>query len=200
MQQPPPIVEKFQYYTLKQINLEGKRVYQTPSGEKVPSVTTILSKTKDMTAINEWKQRVGETEAKRIVTEASGVGSAMHANLERYLAGEQRVPGSNLVHLQANKMADQIISQALVHVNEVWGIEQSLYFPGLYSGTADLVGVTRGEVSFVAFNLKHKSGILHDPFSDCFTGNQQFHTLLENPPTKISGEIWPEHYFPDEEE
>ena len=120
--QPPPIVEKFQYHTLKQINLEGKRVYQTPSGDKVPSVTTILSKTKDMTAINEWKQRVGETEAKRIVTEASGVGSAMHANLERYLIGEQRVPGSNLVHLQANKMADQIINQALVHVNEVWGI------------------------------------------------------------------------------
>ena len=110
--QPPPIVEKFQYHTLKQINLEGKRVYQTPSGDKVPSVTTILSKTKDMTAINEWKQRVGETEAKRIVTEASGVGSAMHANLERYLIGEQRVPGSNLVHLQANKMADQIINQA----------------------------------------------------------------------------------------
>ena len=51
--QPPPIVEKFQYHTLKQINLEGKRVYQTPSGDKVPSVTTILSKTKDMTAIND---------------------------------------------------------------------------------------------------------------------------------------------------
>jgi hypothetical protein len=66
--------------------------------------------------------------------------------------------------------------------------------------TADIVGVTRGEVSFVAFNLKHKSGILHDPFSNCFTENQQFHTLLENPPTKISGEIWPEHYFPNEEE
>ena len=66
--------------------------------------------------------------------------------------------------------------------------------------TADIVGVTRGEVSFVAFNLKHKSGILHDPFSTCFTENQQFHTLLENPPTKISGEIWPEHYFPNEEE
>ena len=154
--QPPPIVEKFQYHTLKQINLEGKRVYQTPSGDKVPSVTTILSKTKDMTAINEWKQRVGETEAKRIVTEASGVGSAMHANLERYLIGEQRVPGSNLVHLQANKMADQIINQALVHVNEVWGIEQALYFPGLYSGTTDLVGVYKGQPCIMDFKQTNK--------------------------------------------
>ena len=129
MLQPPPIVQKFQYHILKQITLEHKRVYETPDGSKVPSVTTILSKTKDMTAINEWKKRVGEIEAKRIVTEASGVGSAMHSNLERFLLGEQRIPGSNLVHLQANKMADQIINQALTDVNAVWGIEQALYFP-----------------------------------------------------------------------
>ena len=82
MLEPPPIVQKFQYHILKQITLEHKRVYETPDGSKVPSVTTILSKTKDMTAINEWKKRVGEIEAKRIVTEASGVGSAMHSNLE----------------------------------------------------------------------------------------------------------------------
>ena len=153
---PPPVVNKFEYHTLKQITLENKRLYETPDGSKVPSVTTILSKTKDMTFINEWKQRVGETEAKRIVTEASGVGSAMHANLERYLIGEQRVPGSNLVHLQANKMADQIIQQALVDVNEVWGIEQALYFPGLYSGTTDLVGQYKGNPAIMDFKQTNK--------------------------------------------
>ena len=141
MSTPPPFVEKFEYHTLKQINAEGSRVYQTPNGDKVPSVTTILSKTKDMTHINEWKERVGHETANRIVKEASGVGSAMHGNLERFLAGEQRVPGTNLVHIQANKMADQIIQNALTDVTEIWGIEQALYFPGLYSGTADLVGV-----------------------------------------------------------
>ena len=56
----PPFVEKFAYHKLKQINEAGKRVYQTPQGDKIPSVTTILSKTKDMTHLNEWKQRVGE--------------------------------------------------------------------------------------------------------------------------------------------
>ncbi len=156
MLEPPPIVQKFQYHTLKQITLENKRVYEIPDGSKVPSVTTILSKTKDMTAINEWKQRVGEMEAKRIVTEASGVGSAMHSNLERFLIGEQRIPGSNLVHLQANKMADQIINQALTHVNEVWGIEQALYFPGLYSGTADLVGEYKGQPCIMDFKQTNK--------------------------------------------
>ena len=149
-------MEKFEYHTLKQINAEGSRVYQTPNGDKVPSVTTILSKTKDMTHINEWKERVGHETASRIVKEASGVGSAMHGNLERFLVGEQRVPGTNLVHLQANKMADQIIQNGLVNVTEIWGIEQALYFPGLYSGTADLVGVYKDQPAIMDFKQTNK--------------------------------------------
>jgi hypothetical protein len=98
-----------------------------------------------MTHLNEWKKRIGEEKAQQIVTEASGVGTAMHANLERFLVGEQRQPGNNPVHVQANKMADVIITNGLSKMNEVWAMEQSLYFPGLYSGTTDLVGVHEGE-------------------------------------------------------
>jgi genome maintenance exonuclease 1 len=145
--QPPPFIERFQYKACKQINdpVTRKRVYLTPDGESLPSVTTILSATKDMTHLNEWKKRVGEQKAREITTEAAGVGTAMHANLERFLAGLQRQPGNNPVHVQANKMADQIILNGLNKVNEVWAMEQSLYFPGLYSGTTDLVGVYDGE-------------------------------------------------------
>tara|TARA_A100001011_G_scaffold162761_1_gene171205 strand:+ start:263 stop:952 length:690 start_codon:yes stop_codon:yes gene_type:complete len=153
---PPVFLKKFEYQSLKQINEGGKRVYETPNGDKVPSVTTILSKTKDMTHLNEWKQRVGEQVAQRIVKEASGIGSAMHNNLEKFLSGEQRVPGTNLVHVQANKMANQIIQNALVHVDEVWGIEQALYFPGLYSGTTDLVGQYKGNPAIMDFKQTNK--------------------------------------------
>jgi genome maintenance exonuclease 1 len=143
---PPPFVERFQYKACKQINdpVTRKRVYATPDGEKLPSVTTILSATKDMTHLNEWKKRVGEAKAQQIVTEASGVGTAMHANLERFLCGMERMPGNNLVHVQANKMADVIIANGLSKMTEVWAMEQSLYFPGLYSGTTDLIGVHDG--------------------------------------------------------
>jgi genome maintenance exonuclease 1 len=145
--QPPPFIERFQYKPCKQINdpVTRKRVYLTPDGESLPSVTTILSATKDMTHLNEWKKRVGEQKAREITTEAAGVGTAMHANLERFLAGLQRQPGNNPVHVQANSMADQIILNGLSKVNEVWAMEQSLYFPGLYSGTTDLVGVYNDE-------------------------------------------------------
>lgn len=155
---PPPFVEKIKYKNCQQINdpVTRKRVYLTPDGEKIPSVTTILSTTKDMTALNEWKKRVGESEAQRITTEAAGVGTAMHSNLERFLAGVERMPGKNLVHVQANKMADVIIANGLKNVNEVWAMEQSLYFPGLYSGTTDLVAVYNGNPSICDYKQTNK--------------------------------------------
>jgi genome maintenance exonuclease 1 len=98
-----------------------------------------------MTHLNQWRDRIGHDKAQQITTEAAGVGTAMHANLERFLIGEQRQPGSNPVHVQANKMADIIIENGLSKMSEVWAMEQSLYFPGLYSGTTDLIGIHEDE-------------------------------------------------------
>ena len=155
---PPPFIERFQYKNCQQINdpVTRKRVYQTPDGEKLPSVTTILGATKDQTHLIEWRKRVGEENAAQITKEAAGVGTAMHQNLERFLIGEQRQPGNNPVHVQANKMANIIIENGLSKVNEVWAMEQSLYFPGLYSGTTDLVGVFEGEPAVMDHNQTNK--------------------------------------------
>ena len=155
---PPPFVERYQYKPCQQVNdpVTRKRVYLTPDGESLPSVTTILSATKDMTHLNEWKKRIGEAKAQQITTEAAGVGTAMHANLERFIAGIQRQPGNNPVHVQANKMADVIIENGLSKVNEVWAMEQSLYFPGLFSGTTDLVGVHEDEPAVMDYKQTNK--------------------------------------------
>lgn len=155
---PPPFVERFQYKNCVQINdpVTRKRVYQTPDGERLPSVTTILSSTKDMTHLNEWRKRIGEEKARQITTEAAGIGTAMHSNLERFIAGIERMPGRNPVHVQANAMADIIIENGLSKVNEVWAMEQSLYFPGLYSGTTDLVGVYDGEPAVMDYKQTNK--------------------------------------------
>jgi|TARA_A200000159_G_scaffold12417_1_gene10418 hypothetical protein len=155
---PPPFVERFEYKSLKQINdpVTRKRVYLTPDDEKLPSVTTILSSTKDMTHLIEWRKRVGEENARRITTEAAGVGTAMHNNLERFVVGEKRQPGNNPVHVQANKMADVIIENGLKHVDEIWSIEQALYFPGLYSGTTDLCGMYKGQPAIMDHKQTNK--------------------------------------------
>lgn len=155
---PPPFVERFQYKNCQQINdpVTRKRVYQTPDGERLPSVTTILSATKDMTALNEWKKRVGAERAQQITTEAAGVGTGLHSNLERFLCGLQRQPGNNPVHVKANSMANVIIEQGLKDVDEVWAMEQSLYFPGLFSGTTDLIAVYKGNPSICDYKQTNK--------------------------------------------
>lgn len=155
---PPPFIEKFQYKNCQQVNdpVTGKRVYLTPDGEKLPSVTTILSSTKDMTALNEWKKRIGEEKANQITREAAGVGTGMHKNLERFIAGLQRQPGNNPVHVKANAMADVIIENGLSKVKEIWAMEQSLYYPGLYSGTTDLIGVYQGEPAVMDYKQTNK--------------------------------------------
>ena len=109
-----------------------------------------------MTALNEWKNRIGHAKAQQITTESAGIGTAMHNNLERFVAGLERMPGNNLVHQQAHKMADQIIEKGLADVDEVWAIEQSLYFPGLYSGTTDLVAVYKGNPAVCDYKQTNK--------------------------------------------
>ena len=80
----------------------------------------------------------------------------MHTNLERFVVGEQRQPGGSPVHVQAHKMADVIIEEGLSKVNEIWAMEQSLYFPGLYSGTTDLVGVYDSEPAVMDYKQTNK--------------------------------------------
>lgn len=155
---PPPVIQKFTYANCVQVNdpVTKKRVYLTPDGESLPSVTTILSATKDQTHLIEWRKRIGEEKANQITKEASGVGTSMHNNLERFIAGLPRQPGNNAVHVQANSMADVIIEHGLSNVDEVWAMEQSLYFPGLYSGTTDLVCVYKGQPCIADYKQTNK--------------------------------------------
>jgi len=139
------LVNKFNYHELKRTTIEGKRHYLDPNGNAVPSVTTILSHMKDMTALNKWKKRVGDTEAQRIVTESANIGTITHKHLENYIVGEPRPSGNNLIYQQAKQLSDIIIENGMSDVNEVWAIEQSLCFPGLYAGTADMICVHKNK-------------------------------------------------------
>ncbi len=150
------LVEKFQYKKLKRTTIEGKRFYVGENGNPVPSVTTILSATKDMTALNEWKRRVGKAEAQRIVTESANLGTATHNKLEDYVNGIERPAGTNMVHQQAKKLSDIIIEQGMKDVNEVWAIEQHLCFPNLYAGTADMICEYKGTPAIGDFKTSRK--------------------------------------------
>lgn len=139
------ILKKYDYKELKRQNLNGSRKYITPDGFAVPSVTTILDATKSeesKKALQEWRNRVGHKQAQQITTEAAGRGTRMHKWLEDYVAeGKINEPGSNPYSQHSHKMAKLIIEKGLSNCQEFWGTEVSLYFPEVYAGTTDLVGV-----------------------------------------------------------
>ena len=153
---PPILVKKFDYQSVKQISLAGKRLYESPDGSKTPSVTTILNATKDMRGLMEWRKRVGVKNAQKITTEAAGIGTAMHNNLERFLLGEERMTDHQPLQIKANAMAQKIIDNGLANVNEVWAIEQALYYPNKYSGTADLIGEYKNQPAIMDFKQSNK--------------------------------------------
>ena len=151
------IQSKFDYKAINRKSVSGQRLYECPDGNAVPSVTTILDKTKDKTHLIEWRKRVGEKKAQEIVTEAAGVGTRMHTFLEKYIAtGDWPEPGSNPYSQQAHKMAERIRDEALIDINEIWGSEVNLFFPQIYAGTTDLLGVYKGEHAIMDFKQTNK--------------------------------------------
>jgi len=147
------ITTPYPYQEFKRKSVNGKRLYENPYGDPVPSVTTILSKTKDMTHLNAWKKRVGEKKAQQIVTEAAGVGSIMHEMLEAWSLNEEYT-GKTI--LQAKLMAETVIKNVEADIDEVWGSEVSLWYPEIYAGTTDLVGIHSGDEAIMDHKQTNK--------------------------------------------
>jgi genome maintenance exonuclease 1 len=154
------LIERFNYTPLDRASVEGKRLYATPDGSKVPSVTTILDKTKPwekVQALLNWKKAVGEKKAQEIVTEAAGRGTRMHKFLEDYVKqGIINPPGTNPYSKQSHSMAEVVITRGLCNVNEVWGVEVPLYYPGLYAGTTDGCGLHLNEQAILDYKQTNK--------------------------------------------
>lgn len=153
------ITPKFDYSPIKRETIDGKRHYCLPDGSFVPSVTTILDKTKSeesVKALANWRKRVGHQNAVTITTEAANTGTLMHKLLENHCLGKARPPGTNRVQQIAYPMAQQIIQNGLIHLTEVWGTEIPIYYSGLYAGTTDLAGAWKGNDAIIDFKQTNR--------------------------------------------
>jgi genome maintenance exonuclease 1 len=154
------LISKYTYTKLSRDESSGKRLYATPDGSKVPSVTTILDKTKPAEAkeaLARWKKSVGEKKAQEIVTEAASRGTRMHTYLEDYIKGETlKESVTNPFAQQSLDMAKIVIDKGFPKISEVWGSEVPLYFPGLYAGTTDCCGIHDGDESILDFKQTNK--------------------------------------------
>ena len=148
--------EKFNYINGKQItdHETGTRVYDV-NGSRLPSVTTILGATKDQEFLKEWKAKVGTQEAERIKNLSSKRGTSMHKFLESYITG---VGYDDLTELgqAAKPMANKIMEVGLAPVDEYYGSEVTLHYPGLYAGSTDLVCLHNGIETVVDFKQANR--------------------------------------------
>lgn len=155
------LVPKFNYAPISRTTIEGKRHYALPDGSAVPSVTTILDKTKPQEkreALQRWRKSVGEAKATEITTEAASRGTRMHKWLENYVKdGAIDLPGTNPYSQQSHAMANTIIFHGLANnVTEFWGVEVPVYYSGLYAGTTDCVGLWQGKPAILDFKQTNK--------------------------------------------
>jgi len=153
--------QKFQYHSLSRESINGQRLYATPDGQRLPSVTTILDKTKPpekVEALNQWRRRVGAEKAQQITTEAANRGTRMHTYLEHYVKqGELKDRGSNPFSWPSHAMANVVVFEGLANnVNEFWGVEVPVYYSGLYAGTTDCIGLWKGKPAILDFKQTNK--------------------------------------------
>lgn len=154
------ITHKYDYRALTRKQVDGRRLYSTPDGNAVPSVTTILDKTKPeekRQALANWKKRVGEQKAQQITTEAANRGTRLHTYLENYVLDDTlKEKGTNPYSWASHRMAEVVIEQGLCNVDEYWGMEVPLYFPQIYAGTTDCVGIHNGSPAIMDFKQSNK--------------------------------------------
>ena len=147
-------LDKYDYGKYARIDDQGPRTYAV-KGERLPSVTNVLSRTKDQGFLRKWKARVGEAEAERIKTSSASRGTSMHKYLENYVLGTGYEDLTDMGQL-AKTMAQKVIEEGLAPVDGYFGSEVTLYYPGLYAGSTDLVGLHNGQESIIDFKQSNR--------------------------------------------
>ena len=151
------ITERYPYGDVKRKTINGKRHYEG-EGKFLPSVTTIISATKDekdQKGLQAWRDRVGEETAEKIKNQAAAVGTAMHKFLECHIQGIGYDDITN-IGIIGKRMAKLIIEKGLPCVNEYWGTEVPLFYPTFYGGTTDCVGLWNDKPAILDFKQTNK--------------------------------------------
>ena len=150
--------KKFIYPTSTRALIDGKRHYDVGVHEKLPSVTTILSATQSeekRKSLDAWRKRMGAQRADRVRDISAMRGTSMHTYLEGYIT-DQRHLDLTALGVEAGRMANVVIRSGLGDLEEVWGTEVTLYYPGLYAGATDVVGIYNGRESIIDFKQTNK--------------------------------------------
>lgn len=156
---------EIQFEQAKQVNENNYRYYKTPNGDKHPSITTVLSKTKSEQSkqnLESWKSREGEA-AYHIVQLAKIYGTKTHKAIEDTLNNKIPDIESEMVNNHYNNLFP-----FLKNINNIKGIELILFSKTLnIAGTSDCIAEYNGILSIIDYKTKRKpqrEEYLEDPF------------------------------------
>ena len=169
---------------LVQVNSPGGRYYETPSGARYPSVTSI-TKLHNQESIQAWKEKVGEVEAGKISRRALARGNKIHSLAEKYLLNE-----GDLSDDFSRADFGQMIPY-LDKINNIRCLETQLYSDHLQTaGTVDCIGEYDGKLSVIDFKtsakLKKREWV-KDYFMQCSAYAVMFEERTGTPSVKNRG-------------
>ena len=152
------MINKFEYPNLERVDTDIGRHYLDSDNKPVPSVTTVLSGTsKSKDGLVQWRNRVGDEEADRIIKQSTDIGTAVHEAIEKFLNKEGWDNFENTSdQILAKNISNKFIKDALKGITEIWGLEVGLILDNLYAGTADCVGLYRDIPTLIDFKTAKK--------------------------------------------
>ena len=152
------IKNKYTYPKLERVNTEIGRHYLDATNKPVPSVTTVLSGTsKSKDGLIQWRNRVGDEEADRVIKQSTDIGTAVHEAIEKFLNKESWNDfGDTSDQIMAKNISHKFVNDALDGITEIWGLEVGLILDNLYAGTADCVGLYKNVPTLIDFKTAKK--------------------------------------------
>ena len=152
------MINKFEYPNLERVDTDISRHYLDSDNKPVPSVTTVLSGTsKSKDGLVQWRNRVGDEEADRIIKQSTDIGTAVHEAIEKFLNKEDWDNFDNTSdQILAKNISNKFIKDALKGITEIWGLEVGLILNNLYAGTADCVGLYKDIPTLIDFKTAKK--------------------------------------------
>ena len=152
-------------------NIKGLRFYETPTGEKYPSITTVLGKQPGkQKGLQEWRERVGVAQAQIISGKAARRGSVFHNIVENYLQ-DNDISDFKQQNFMAWCMFGEMKSHLDEKINEVVLQEQTMFSPKFkVACRCDLIGVYKDKLSVVDFKTTtrtKKEEWIDDYFIQC---------------------------------
>ena len=148
---------------IKAKTTDGVRLYETPEGNKYPSITTVLS-ARNKKGLFAWRKRDGEDVANHIARTAAARGIKVHHMCEDYL---------NNVHLDWPERWDKhkknflpyalfkvLREQALCHIDHIYAQEAGLYSDKYkVAGRVDCIADYKGKLSIIDFKTSTRERI-----------------------------------------